>query len=245
MKLAFATAAFATLLLAPALAFAEPGLANEVYGATVTRGQTDLELRGGILDGDDASGEWQIKAEVAHGVTDWWRPGLVAEWEYEGDDAEFTAFAIENLFDITATRDWPVHFGAYVEYEFKQDGADALELKLLMQRERGPLDLRLNLIAEREVGSGSEDEWEYGYAAQGSYAFNDDFALGLQGFGDAGTSDSFGGANAHYWGPFAQFEIGETAHGEFELQIAYLAGMGETEADGQLRIQLEYEFGGR
>ncbi len=32
--------------------------------------------------------------------------------------------------------------------------------------------------------------------------------------------------------------------GEVELQIGYLVGSGEAEADGQFRFKLEYEFGG-
>ncbi|MBX3431607.1 MAG: hypothetical protein KF779_18630 [Hyphomonadaceae bacterium] len=233
-------------LLAPGVASAEPGRAAEVYGPSVHAGESELELRTGVLNGGDADGEWQTKIEASHAFTDFWRPGLVAEWEHEGGETEFTAVAIENVFDFTGTRDWPVHFGAYLEYEVNtQDGPDGLELKLLMQRARGPLDLTLNLIGEREVGSGSSDTWEFGYAAEAAYALNEDFALGIQGFGDAGTDDDFGdlGDHAHYWGPFAQFELAHIGAGEVELQLGYLVGAGDSEADGQFRFKLEYEFG--
>ena len=240
-------ALLAALLLWPANAGAEPGLAANIYGPSVHRGESELELRGGLLNGGAADGAWQLKAEAAHAFTDWWRPGFVAEWEHEGEATEFTAFAFENVFDFTPTRDWPVHFGAYVEYEFNAlDGPDKLELKLLMQRVRGPLALTGNLIGERQIGSNASDEWEFGYAAEAAFAVNEDFALGLQGFGDVGTSEDFGalGDHAHYWGPFAQFELGHVNEGEVELQIGYLVGSGEAEADGQFRFKLEYEFGG-
>jgi hypothetical protein len=246
MKRAFAAALAGAALLPAAAIAGEPGLAAEVYGPGVTQGETEIELRTGILDGGDASGDWQVKLEVSHGVTDWWRPGIVAEWEYEGAGAEFAAIAIENVFDFTATRDWPVHLGGYVEYEFKEEGPDEVELKLLMQRARGAWDLRLNLIGERHVGAGASNDWELGYAAQVGYALNDDFELGVQGFGDAGSDSDFGDLNdyAHYWGPFAQFELAHVGEGEIELQLGYLVGVGETEADGQFRLKLEYEFGG-
>lgn len=244
MRLRFAAAAVAAAL-APPLAAAEPGGAAEVYGPGVARGETGLELRSGFFHGGDADGDWQVKLELSHGVTDWWRPGVVAEWEYEGDEAEFTALAIENVFDFTGTRDWPVHLGGYVEYEFTQEGDDKVELKLLLQRARGPLDLRFNLIGERHVGGG-DNAWELGYAAQGGYALNDDLELGVQGFGDVGADGELNdfGDHAHYWGPFAQFELIELGEGEIELQLGYLAGFGEAEADGQFRLKLEYEFGG-
>ena len=239
----FLAAASAAFLPCPAQA--DPGPASEVYSPTVTRGLTELELRSGFLRGGAADGDWQVKAEASHGVTDWWRPALVAEWENEAGDVNFTAFAVESVFDFTATRDWPVHFGAYVEYEWARGGPDELEFKLLMEHRHGPVDLRLNLIGTRLLGSAPDDNWEFGYAAEASYAFNDDFALGVQGFGDAGTDDNFGlDDQAQYWGPFAQIEAGHFNNGELELQLGYLAGFGQAEADGIFRVKLEYEFGG-
>lgn len=227
----------------PSFSSAEPGLANEIYGPSVHRGETEVEVRGGVLNGGVHDGEWQVKAEFSHAFTDWWRPGVVGEWERESGDGRFTALALENVFDFTATRHWPVHMGGYFEYEWKQDGDEEVEVKLLAEHERGPLALTLNLIAEREIGSGAS--WEFGYAAQGAYSLNDDFALGVQGLGDAGDEDNFGdlGDQAHYWGPFAQFELAHLGDGEVEAQLGYLFGAGEAEADGQFRFKLEYEFG--
>jgi hypothetical protein len=237
-------AATAAALL-PSVASADPSPASEVYSPAVTRGLTELELRSGVLSGGSNGGDWQVKAEASHGVTDWWRPAVVAEWENSGGETQFSAFAVESVFDFTATRDWPVHLGGYVEYEWANDGPNELELKLLMQRQRGPLDLRLSFIGTRLLGSAPDDNWEFGYAAQASYSFNDDFALGIQGFGDAGTDADFGLDNqAHYWGPFAQIEAGHFGESELELQLGYLVGSGQVEADGAFRLKLEVEFGG-
>lgn len=244
MKSLLAIAAASAALL-PAAAMAEPGLAGEVYGPSVSRGETELELRAGVLQGGAGDGEWRAKAEFSHAVTDWWRPGLIAAWRREGGRTDFAGFALENVFDFTPTRQWPVHLGGYLEYEWTEKGADEVELKLLMQHDHGPLDLTLDLISERHVGSGAANDWEFGYAAEAAYAFNEDFAFGVQGFGDAGTDDDFGhlGEHAHYWGPFGQFELAHVGTGEVELQLGYLIGAGEAEADGQFRMKLEYEFG--
>ncbi len=231
--------------LLPSVAAADPGGASEIYSPTVTRGLAELELRSGILSGDAADGDWQAKVEAGYGMTSWWRPALVGEWTHEGDHTAFTAFAIENVFDFTATRDWPLHLGAYVEYEWANDGPNELELKLLTEHRQGPIDLRFNMIATRLLGRASQDNWEFGYAAQGSYAFNDDFALGVQGFGDVGAGGDFGlDHRAQYWGPFAQIEAGHFNASELELQFGYLAGFGAAEADGVFRVKLEMEFGG-
>jgi hypothetical protein len=230
-------AALACLALTPAMAHAEPGRAAEVYGPTVHRGQSEVEVRWGVFDGGAEDGDWQTKVELSHGVTDWWRPALVVKLQ----DGDYAGVAIENVFDFTATRDWPVHVGAYFEYQFAEQGNDEIELKLLLQRARGPLDLRLNLIAERYLGSSASDDWEYGYAAQASYALGDDFTLGVQGFGDVGGDDL--GDYPHYWGPFGQTELGHVGDSEVELQLGYLFGSGDAVADGQVRLKLEVEFG--
>jgi hypothetical protein len=245
MKSAVSAACLAALLL-PFAAQAEPGLASEVYGPGVSKGETEIEGRYGILNGGDEDGEWAFVGEVSHGVTDWWRPAVLFEIEREpGRDAELEAVAFENVFDFTATRAWPVHFGAYVEYEAAlHDGPDKIEAKLLSEHISGPLRLRLNLIAERQVGDGSGDDVEYGYAAQALWTVNDDFAVGLEGYGDAGADDSFGdfGDRAHYWGPVAQFEAFEMGDKELELQVGYLVGTGDAEADGQFQLKFEIEL---
>lgn len=235
----------ASMVCISAPARAEPGLAGEVYGAGVTKDEAEFELRYGRLHGGDGDGEWAGIAEAGYGVTDWWRPAALVEWEREaGGDTALEAVAFENVFDLTATRAWPVHLGLYAEYELNvNSGPDKAELKLLAQRERGPWDARLNLVAEREVGSGAADETEFEYATQITYRLNDDFKLGVQGFGDLGTNKDFGelGDLPHYWGPIAEFEAFETSKGELEIQVGYLVGFGENEADGQPRIKLEWE----
>ena len=147
-----------------------------------------------------------------------------------GAPTELTAVAIENVFDFTATRSWPVHFGGYAEYSFGQNGRDdAIEFKLLAERQHGPLTTRLNLIAERHVGDGASDDWEHGYAARAMWRASDRWAFGLEGFGEPE-------AHAHYWGPRATVRFGEAS-----IALAYLAGLDEAQADGQFRLALELE----
>ena len=237
--------AMAGVALIAAPARADPGAASEVYSPTVTRGHGEAELRVGALIGGAADSDWQTKFEANYGFADWWRPGVVVEWENQAGQTDLSAWAIENLFDFTATRHWPVHLGAYAEYEFANHGPNQLELKLLMQRQRGPLDVRLNLIATRALGSAPDNGWAFGYAAQASYALNDDFALGVQGFGDAGANGDLSlNDQASYWGPFAQVEVGRLNGSEVELQAGYLVGSSDAAADGVFRLKLEFEFGG-
>lgn len=239
---AFALAAGA---LAAPDARAEPGLADEVESPIVVAGSSELSLHSGELVGSVAQHDWQTRAEASYSYLSWWKAGLAADWQREGGESELSALGVENVFDIIPTRRWPVHFGFYAEYQRDmREGPDHIELKLLMQRSRGPLDLRFNIVTERETGDGSDNRWEFGYAAQGAYRVSPTWRLGVQGFGDTGFDDQLGNIDdrAHYWGPFAQVQIASFREQEVSLQIGYLAGSGHADADGQIRMQLEWSF---
>lgn len=217
-------------LAASGSAHAEPGGTSNVYGPTVHRGESELEYRAAYFDGGGLGGAQRHRAEAGYAFTDWWRPALVLKAaDAPGASTELTAVAIENVFDFTATRTWPVHFGGYVEYSFGQNGRDdALELKLLAERQQGPLTLRFNLIAERPIG-GVSDEWEHAYAARAMWRTSERWAFGFEGFGEPE-------AQAHYWGPRASARFGGAS-----IALGYLAGFDEAGADSQLRIALELE----
>lgn len=212
-------------------AHAEPGGTSTVYGPTVERGESELEYRGAIFNGGALDGAVLHRAEAGYAFTDWWRPALVVQaTDMPAGSAELTSVALENVFDFTATRHWPVYFGGYAEYSFGQNGRDdAIELKLLAERRAGPWTTRLNLIAERHVGGGASNEWEYGYAARAMWRANERWALSVEGFGEPE-------ADAHYWGPRASFRFGEVS-----IAAGYLAGFDDAQADGQVRLTLELE----
>jgi hypothetical protein len=223
--------ALACTLVSAGAAHGEPGGASNVYGPSVSRGESELEYRSAYFDGGALDGSVLHRGEAGFALTDWWRPALViTAADASNASAEFTLIAMESVFDFTATRSWPVHFGGYVEYAFGQNGRDdVLEFKLLAERQHGPLTARLNLIAERSVGGGASDEWEHSYAARAMWRVSERWALGFEGFGEPE-------AQAHYWGPRAGVSFGGAS-----IALAYLAGLDDAQADGQLRVALELE----
>ena len=111
-----------------------------------------------------------------------------------------------------------------------------------MQHRPGPLDLRLNLIAEKELTSGARVE--LGYAAQADVAVaGDDLRLGVQAFGELGTFQRFAPRAEHFTGPFARAEI-EGLGPEIGIQAGYLFALGKARDDtkGMFRLMVELEF---
>lgn len=235
-----ATAIFATS------AAAEPAVVDEVESPIVVAGATEFSLNHASLQGGAQEHDSATRAEASYAYLSWWRPGIAAAWQRTDEESELSSVALENLFDFIPTRRWPVHFGAYASYERNMgEGADQVELKLLMQRLRGPLDLRFNIITERETGDHSDNQWEFGYAAQGAYRVSSAWRVGVQGFGDTGVDGQLGDIDdyAHYWGPFTQVRLHSARERELSLHVGYLFGSGHADADAQLRLQLEWSFG--
>ena len=227
-------------LAAPCAAQAAPGIDDEVYGAEVNKGQTEIESIYGRLTGGPDDGEDVLVLEAAHGFTDNLRIGVRGEFEKEpGETREFESFGVEAIYELGKVRG--VTLALYTEYEAVFEGADKVETKLLAQRKAGPLDLRFNLIAEKELQSGAPVELEY--ATSADVKAIGDLRLGVQAFGQLGTTEDFLPRAEHFLGPVAKFEI-EGLGPELECEVGYLfaAGKARDDADGQLRIFVEMEF---
>ena len=219
---------------------AEPGLGGEVYGAGVQKGDVELEAIYGQLDGKAANGESVLKLEASFSPTDRLRFGVLGEIEKEPfGSREFEALGFEAIYELGKVGG--VTFATYGEYEIVFDGPDKVETKLLMQRRDGPLDLRLNLIAEKELASGAAVHLEY--AASADVETFGEVRLGVQSYGELGTFDHFMPRAKHFVGPVAKAEI-EGLGPEIGLQAGYLFALGKArdETNGQFRLAVEIEF---
>ena len=238
MKRYLVGAAIAAVL--PATAHAAPGMGSEVYGATVEKGEVEIEARYGALDGDPEDGEDVLKIEAAYAPTEKLRLAVIGELEKEPhEDREFESVGLEAIYELGKVG--PVAFAAYGEYEIVFDGPDKVETKLLMQHKNGPLDLRLNLIAEKELASGEDVELEY--AASADVETFGEIRLGVQAYGELGSFKHFMPHAEHFIGPVAKFEI-EGLGPELEIEAGYLFPVGEAadETDGQFRLVVGIEF---
>ena len=239
MRKSFFAASFACALSA-APALAAPGLGGEVYGAKVDKGEFEFESRFNTLTGGPDDGESVLKLEAAYGVNDRLRIGGYIEFEKErGQSLRAEEIAIEAIYHLGKAGG--IDFALYGEYAAGLHGPDTLEAKLLMEHESGPLDLRFNLIAEKHLQSG--EPLEFGYAASADAEVFDEFRLGIQAFGELGSTHKFLPNAEHFIGPVAKYEI-EGLGPELELELGYLFAVGKAKDDtnGQVRLALEMEF---
>jgi hypothetical protein len=235
-------AAVAALSLSAGHALAAPGLGSEVYGARVEKGVTEVEARYGELTGGPDDGEAALVLEANHGFTDRFKGAIEAEFEREpGDNAQAEAVSLEGVYYLGQVAG--VDLGVHGEYEANLHGeGDAIELQALFQKTAGPFDGRLNLGWERGLGD-QNDSNEFGYKASAMWEVAHELKLGAKAFGDLGDDDGFGGRREHFAGPVVQWELDEIPGGEFGIEAGYLFALGSArdDADGQLRLGLEWE----
>lgn len=236
-KIITATALAAAL---PTAAHAAPGMGEEVYGATVEKGEAEIETRYDALAGGPDDGEDVLKLEAAYSPSDRLRLGLLAEFEREpGDARKAEAVGLEAIYALGKVGG--VNVALYGEYEIGFNGPDKIETKLLLQHRKGPLDIRLNLIGEKPLKSNEKVELSYAFSAD--VETFDEVRIGVQAFGDLGTFDRLFPRTEHFAGPVAKFEI-DGLGPELELQAGYLFALGKARDDtkGQLRLSLGLEF---
>lgn len=219
---------------------AAPGLGDEVYGATAEAGKTEVEARYDRLTGGPDNGEDVIKIEATHDFNDRLRVGLFTEFEREPEQLRRAEEAgIEVIYTLGQAAG--IDFAVYGEYALGLNGnADAMEAKLIMERRKGPFDMRFNLTAEKPLIDG--ERVELSYAASADYAIGE-VRVGVEAFGDLGTFREFAPYAEHFVGPKASVEI-EGLGPEIELSAGYLFALAKAREDtnGQLRLSLEAEF---
>lgn len=239
--------AAAILAVSSQSALAAPGLGDKVYGAQLEEGVTEVEMRYGRLTGDAADGEDAAVLEIAHNFSDKFSLGVLMETEREPHEGrKVEAFAIESIGHLGRIDALDLDVALYGEYEVVRNGADVIEAKLLLERDKGPFNARLNLVVEKELEKG--EHVEFGYAASADWAAFGEFRIGAEAFGELGSTRDFLPREEHFAGPMIRTEIehlpGKGDGGELEIEAGYLFALGSArdETNGQFRLVLEYEF---
>jgi len=240
-KTCIATALALCTATLPVAAHAAPGLGEEVYGATVSKGEIEAEAIYGALGGGPDDGEDVMKLELAYSPTDRLRIATQTELEREpGGPRRAEEFSIEALYELGGVGG--IDVAVYGEYAVGLNGnSDVIETKLLLEHRAGPFDARLNLIAEKPLVKGAKVE--LGYAASADLAVAGEFRVGAKAFGELGTFSDFAPRAEHFIGPVARTEI-EALGPELEIEAGYLFALGKARDDtkGQFRLTLEMEF---
>jgi hypothetical protein len=227
------------MLLASRLACADNDFI--VYSPEVNRGQSEIETYGfqsrdgrASLNGADG---WNIS--VAHAVTDWWKPELyVAEFNRDpGGTSQLSGYEFENTFQLTDQGEYWADLGFLASYAYnKQPGVQsALEFGPLIEKQSGDFRQRLNLIWEKQTGSGASGQYAFRSAYSISYKITAELMPGFEAYYRPND-------NANQIGPTLSGEFRTGAKGELEYRVGVVYGINASAPGRTLLAQLEYEF---
>lgn len=224
----------------------------KVYSPVVEKGEFALEARGNVAvdDAEAIDGALNQRFEIEYTPTNFWHTALIGEVEKEpGEDIEYEATAWENIFQIFPQgRHW-LDLGLYVEYEFAAEAgkADALEWKVLAEKNVGPLTFTINPTFEKEIGSEAEESVEFKYAARVKWRLMPQLEPAIEVYGDIGEISDVEALREqrHQIGPvlLGKVHLGRRLAVRYEL--GYLFGLTrDGSPDGAVKwlAELEYHF---
>ena len=233
------------LLFVPSVAFAEPGVGDPVYGATLKRGTTEFEARYGRLTGGSDDRKDGLTLEAEYAFSERLAAAVLVETAREpGGWRTVQSTSIEAIYALGRIEPVALDVALYGEYKHGLRGNDdVVEGKLLLQHRAGSFDARLNLIGEHGLRGG--EPVSLGYAASGDWSLiGDDLRFGVEAFGDLGSTQRFGGRQETYAGPLIKAELERIGPGDIEIEAGWLRAFGSSRdhADGQARLLVSYEF---
>jgi hypothetical protein len=243
-------ASFAAIMLA---SIASPALAvDKLYSPYVEKGEMEFEYFGrNSFDSDNQKdGEQKHQLAVGYGVNDFWFTELYAGTKKAaGDNNRFDAWEWGNRFQLTGQGEYWLDVGAALDYEWtpQTNHSDKIETRLILAKDIGKTFHVLNVIAEKEVGSGHRALLEGKLLWSSRYRYSPLFQPGFEisnNFGELKRTGSYS-EQKHYIGPaaYGKIPLAFTEQSDaVKYRVAYFFGASRAARDGQAVAQLEYEM---
>lgn len=223
--------------------------AHVVYSPIIEQDEIAIEYRAhNDFDSErDRNGGEEHKLEVEYSLTAFWRTELLTKWQQQpGGAFQSTEVSWENVFQLTPQGKYWADFGLIGEYAhtLENNGADAIELGLLVEKQLARTVVTANLLAERELRSGADSALSY--ALRWRYRWSQRIEPGIELHGELGDWGRFARLqdHSHAIGPsvYGKFRPSHAVRGALKYEAALLFGLTAQSPDSVLRLQLEYEF---
>lgn len=226
---------FVFLLATPALAV------DKIYSPNGVKGELELEYYGSTTfdHHNEKNNLQEHEAELEYGLTDRVTvklAGILEKEPHEG--AELKNMEFGGRYQFFEQGEYWLDAGLLVSYGHATHHADvdAIEAKLLLEKQTGDFLHRANIGGEQEVGSDAKGGPDRVFLWNSRYRYSANIEPGFEvqaDFGKAGESQS----REYYVGPAI---YGRIMPG-LKYEAAYYFGVSDTAATGAARILLEYE----
>jgi len=223
-----------------------PAGAKKVYSPVVEEGEIEFEYHlDYTLDNDPAKdGSSRHQFELEYGVTDRWKTAIYGVFR-DSPAHQFRHEEIkwENIYQLFEEGERWLDAGLYVEYIIPQTSLnrpDAIEFKLLLEKDAGSLIHTCNLNFRKELGAGVTRNTTIGYAWRSKWQWRQEMAPAVEiygALGELGNTRSLS-QQSHQIGPVFLGRL----PGGFRYELGYLFGLTSSSDDGQLKLIIGYEF---
>lgn len=216
-----------------------------VKSPNIVKGELEFEYMGSTTFDNDASkrGEQEHEFEIEYGLTDRFLVELATEFEREpGEKLKSSKVELAGRYQLFEKGEYWIDSGLQFAYEHAthRDDPDALEAKLLLEKQMGAFLHRANFSVEKEIGSHSVDGVEAGFAWSSRYRYNPYFEPGFEIHSDFGKVNDELGFNEqeHYIGPAIYGKLLPNV----KYEAGYFFGVSDATTDGAARLLVEYEI---
>jgi hypothetical protein len=218
---------------------------DKLHSPIVEKGEFAIEYSGDrTFDSDSTKDNVQgHEVEVEYGVTDFWSTSIAfGMGKNPGDDLRLEEAEWENRFQLAEQGKYWVDPGLLVSYIRARgfEASDAIEAKLLLQKDTGRFTHVANLGLEQEVGAHSEGGPDRSIIWSSRYRYDAHFEPGIE------IQSGFGKANEHLGFDEQEHYAGPALYGQIvpglNYQAAWLFGASEAAATSAARVLLEYEM---
>ncbi|MEO7207771.1 MAG: hypothetical protein ABI145_13510 [Steroidobacteraceae bacterium] len=212
-----------------------------VYSPYVIASQSEIELRGyHDVDSRPNVGGAAAEISIAHSVNSWWKPEIyIAEYQKDpGSAGRLIGYEFENIFQLTDPGKYWADFGLIAEFERVTIAGshDAIEVGPLIEKTMGRFAHMVNLIWEKQIGSGASANYGFRYTYSGTYAVSQAFRPGMEFYGRHAD-------NSYQAGPIiaGEWHLAGTK-ASLEYRVGVVIGLNADAAHQTWIGRLEYEF---
>jgi len=220
--------------------------AKKVYSPIVEQGEVELEYSLDYsVDADptkNTSARHQF--ELEYGVTERWMTAIYGDFRKKpGKKFTYQGFKWENIYQLFEQGERWLDAGLYVEYIVPQKSlnkADALEIKLLLEKQQGRLIHTANIVLKKELGAKAVNNTSIGYAWRSKWRWKRWMEPAIEAYGSLGEVGNTKplSQQSHQVGPVV---IGKLRSG-LTYELGYLLGLTTASDQGHLKFILGYEF---
>lgn len=220
--------------------------AKKIYSPIVEEGEVEVEYYLDYAIDSDAAKNTNARHqfELEWGVTDRWKTAIYGDFRKRPKQGfAYQGLKWENIYQLFEQGEYWLDAAAYIEYIIPKSSLnkpDAVEFKILLEKETGKVVHTNNLIFKQEVGSNANSNTSAAYSWRSKWRKTRAWEPAIEVYGSLGelTNNKPLAKQSHQIGPVFMGKL----HNGFSYEVGYLFGLTQASDQGAIKLVVGYEF---